>query len=153
MKKILAIGLGCLLVGLSAPLQAADASTSGKNDYTKSVDRPYAQVLEAVKEAAKKEGFRVSNVHDIAASLKKDGIQREPYATVEVCNSKIAAAGAGGRPAARLGHALPHRGIPEGKWHHGFHAAALEDDENVPRQCRNRQGCSASGGLDEEDHR
>jgi uncharacterized protein (DUF302 family) len=91
MKKILAIGLGCLLVGMSAPLQAADASTSEKNDYTKSVNRPYAQVLEAVKEAAKKEGFRVSNVHDIAASLKKDGIQREPYATVEVCNSKIAA--------------------------------------------------------------
>ncbi len=91
MKKILAIGLGCLLVGLSAPLRAADGTPAGKNDYTKSVDRPYEQVLEAVKEAAKKEGFRVSNVHDIAASLKKDGIQREPYATVEVCNGRIAA--------------------------------------------------------------
>ncbi len=91
MKKVLAIGLGCLLVGLSLPVKAADGSGSGTNDYTKSVDRPYAQVLEAVQDAAKKEGFRVSNVHNIAASLKKDGIQREPYATVEVCNSRIAA--------------------------------------------------------------
>ncbi len=89
MKKKLAIALGCLLMGLSA--HAAEESGSGKNDYTKFVERPYTEVLDAVKQAAQQEGFRVSNVHDIAASLKKDGLQRAPYATVEVCNSKIAA--------------------------------------------------------------
>jgi uncharacterized protein (DUF302 family) len=89
MKKTLGMVLSCMVAGLSA--YAADNASSGQNDYTRVVERPYSEVLDAVKQAAQKEGFRVSNVHDIAASLKKDGIQREPYATVEVCNSKIAA--------------------------------------------------------------
>ncbi len=74
----------------SSSAAAPDLKKNG-NEYTRSVNRPYEQVLTAVKQAAQAQGFRVSNVHDIAASLKKDGIQRAPYATVEVCNSKIAA--------------------------------------------------------------
>lgn len=85
------ISLSCLLLGSMLSAQAENKSSANQNSYTKSVDRPYEQVLSAVKAAAQKQGFRVSNVHDIAASLRKDGIQREPYATVEVCNSKIAA--------------------------------------------------------------
>ncbi len=49
----------------------------------------------------------MSNVHDIAASLRKDGIQREPYATVEVCNSKIAAEVLKAQPL--LGSVMPCR--------------------------------------------
>jgi uncharacterized protein (DUF302 family) len=64
-------------------------------------------VLAAVKEAAQAQGFRVSNVHDIAASLRKDGIEREPLATVEVCNSKIAAEVLNAEP--RLGSVMPCR--------------------------------------------
>ncbi len=89
MKKTLGIALSFMVAGLSA--YAAEKDSSGKNDYTKFVERPFPDVLEDVKQAAQKEGFRVSSVHDIAASLKKDGLQRDPYATVEVCNSKIAA--------------------------------------------------------------
>jgi uncharacterized protein (DUF302 family) len=90
MNKVFAVIVACALVGLTG--RAGETTRQGnQNDYTKSVNRPYAEVLEAVKQAAQKEGFRVSHVHDIAASLRKDGIQRSPYATVEVCNSTIAA--------------------------------------------------------------
>ena len=86
----------------------AGARAGGEtNDYTRSVARPYQEVLAAVKEAAKVQGFRVSNVHDIATSLRKDGIEREPYATVEVCNSKLAAQVLRAEP--RLGAVMPCR--------------------------------------------
>ncbi len=92
MKTIMKLGLVCLVASVFG-FSAVASSHTGNNDneYTRSVNRPYEQVLAAVKQAAQAQGFRVSNVHDIAASLKKDGIQRDPYATVEVCNSKIAA--------------------------------------------------------------
>jgi uncharacterized protein (DUF302 family) len=92
MKNMLKIGLaGFVAVALGLLALAAEQQGKGGNDYTKSVTRPYEEVLAAVKAAAQTQGFRVSNVHDIAASLRKEGIEREPYATVEVCNSKIAA--------------------------------------------------------------
>jgi uncharacterized protein (DUF302 family) len=94
----------------AAPPSAQDDSTdvTGEiNDYTRSVARPYEEVLAAVKDAAKAQGFRVSNVHDIAASIRKDGIEREPYATVEVCNSKLAAQVLRAEP--RLGAVMPCR--------------------------------------------
>ena len=66
--------------------------TGSRSDYTRSVTKPYAQVVEAIKEATtKQEGFTVSNVHDIAATLRKAGIEHAPVATIEVCNPKIAA--------------------------------------------------------------
>ncbi len=91
MKIMNTIAVGCVVLTLAFAAGAAERSSNGKNDYTRSVARPYEEVLAAVKTAAQKQGFRVSNVHDIAASLRKEGISRPPYATVEVCNSKIAA--------------------------------------------------------------
>ena len=86
----------------------AGARAGGEtNDYTRSVARPYQEALAAVKEAAKAQGFRVSNVHDIAGSLRKDGIEREPYTTVEVCNTKLAAQVLRAEP--RLGTLMPCR--------------------------------------------
>ncbi len=99
--------MGALLIGLISSGVAAGQGPSHKNDYTRSVSRSYEQVLNAVKQAAEKQGFRVSNVHDIAASLRKDGIEREPYATVEVCNSKIAAQVLNAEPL--LGSVMPCR--------------------------------------------
>ncbi len=90
--KLLKIGLaGFLAIVLGHTALAAGQQSQRGSDYTKTVNRPYSEVLAAVKAAAQTQGFRVSNVHDIAASLRKDGLQCEPYATVEVCNSKIAA--------------------------------------------------------------
>lgn len=107
MKILNTIALGCAALALAFSGSAAERLSTGKNDYTRSVSRPYAEVLDAVKAAAQKQGFRVSNVHDIAASLRKDGINREPYATVEVCNSKIAADVLNAQPL--LGSVMPCR--------------------------------------------
>ncbi len=100
-----------LLAGLTTATGLAateeQAASPGASDYTRTVARPYADVLAAVKEAAQAQGFRVSNVHDIAASLRKDGIERPPYATVEVCNSKLAAQVLQAEP--RLGAVMPCR--------------------------------------------
>jgi uncharacterized protein (DUF302 family) len=91
-KTLLTIGMACLaLTTLGLTASAADSQVMEANDYTRSVARPYAEVLAAVKEAALAQGFKVSNVHDIAASLRKAGIKMEPVASVEVCNIKIAA--------------------------------------------------------------
>ncbi len=92
MKILLKIGFACLAIisfGLIATAQEKQETEA--NDYTRSVARPYAEVLAAVKKEAQAQGFKVSGVHDIAASLHKDGIEHEPVATVEVCNTKIAA--------------------------------------------------------------
>lgn len=78
-----------------------------KADYTRTTDRPYDAVYDAVKAAAKEHGFRVSNVHDIAASLKKEGIDIPTYATIEVCNSRLAAEVLKAEP--RLGSLMPCR--------------------------------------------
>jgi uncharacterized protein (DUF302 family) len=100
--------LAVVLLGVLglAGLGAASKFKAG-NDYTKSVARPYDEVLTAVKAAAQTQGFRVSNVHDIAASLRKEGVERAPYATVEVCNSKIAAQMLNAEPL--LGSLMPCR--------------------------------------------
>ncbi len=107
MKMLNTIALGCAVLTLAFSARAAERQGTGKNDYTRTVSRPYEEVLASVKTAAQKQGFRVSNVHDIAASLRKDGINREPYATVEVCNSKIAAEVLNAQPL--LGSVMPCR--------------------------------------------
>jgi uncharacterized protein (DUF302 family) len=107
MMTIARISLAYVVVALAFSGAAADQESTGKNDYTRTVSRPYEEVLASVKQAAQAHGFRVSNVHDIAASLRKDGIQREPYATVEVCNSKIAAQVLNAEPL--LGSVMPCR--------------------------------------------
>ncbi len=99
-RKVLLAVVGVLAIGAGIAVLAQDqgqkteqappAAVPG-NDYTRSVAKPYDEVMKAVEVAAKAQGFRVSNVHDIAASLRKDGIERKPVATVEVCNSKLAA--------------------------------------------------------------
>ena len=107
MRLLNTIALGCVILTLAFSGLAAEGHNNGKNDYTRTVARPYEEVLAAVKVAAQKQGFRVSNVHDIAASLRKDGINREPYATVEVCNSKIASDVLNAQPL--LGSIMPCR--------------------------------------------
>ncbi len=106
--KLVSIGFSAfaaLAFGLS--VLAAERQSKAANDYTRSVSRPYEQVLTAVKAAAQAQGFRVSNVHDIAGSLRKEGIERPAYATVEVCNAKIAAQVLNAEPL--LGSIMPCR--------------------------------------------
>lgn len=91
----------------ASPLAPPAKPAQQSSDYTRAVARPYKEVLAAVEQAAKAEGFRVSHVHDLAASLAKEGIQREPYATVEICNAKLASQVLQAEP--RLGSLMPCR--------------------------------------------
>ncbi len=110
-KNTLRVVAGTALTVLAVwvhPATAQEPKRSAESaDYTRTTDRPYADVFDAIKAAAPKHGFRVSNVHDIHASLKKDGIDIPPYATVEVCNSKVAAEVLKAEP--RLGALMPCR--------------------------------------------
>ncbi len=92
MKKLIPVTLlsmtaviGTLNSGVGAEPEKAPP------DYTRKTTRPYASTLSAVQDAAKTEEFKISGVHDIAASLRKEGIEREPYAVVEVCKAELAA--------------------------------------------------------------
>lgn len=58
--------------------------------YARTTPRPFTETLEAVQEAAKAAGFRIPGVIDLAASMRKEGIEREPYAVIELCNAEIA---------------------------------------------------------------
>jgi uncharacterized protein (DUF302 family) len=58
--------------------------------YARTTTRSYPETLSAVQEAAKAAGFRIPGVIDLAASMRKEGIEREPYAVVELCNAEIA---------------------------------------------------------------
>ncbi len=104
---ILAVLAGGAGVALPREGKAAGDRAEDKADYTRSTDRPYDQVYDAVMKAAKDQGFRVSNVHNIAGSLKKDGLTIPPYATIEVCNSRLAAEVLKAEP--RLGTLMPCR--------------------------------------------
>lgn len=96
-----------LVVSSNALAEEGAQMAAPANDYTRSVDRPFEKVLAAVEDAAKEKGFRVTNVHDVTASLRKDNIVIEPYATVEICNPRMAAQVLEAEP--RLGSLLPCR--------------------------------------------
>ena len=59
-------------------------------DYTVSTEKPYAQAVRAVTEAAVAHGYRVQFVHDVAQTLAEKGFDREPVTIVEMCNARHA---------------------------------------------------------------
>jgi len=61
-------------------------------DFTLPTDKPYAEAVQAVIDAAALNGFRVQFVHDVAETLAEKGFDREPVTIVEMCNAKHAAA-------------------------------------------------------------
>jgi len=61
-------------------------------DYTKSTEKPYAQAVKAVTDAAAAHGYRVQFVHDVAQTLAEKGFEREPVTIVEMCNARHASA-------------------------------------------------------------
>ena len=83
------LSMAAVIVALNSGVGAEPDKTPP--DYTRKTAKSYAATLSAVQEAAKTEGFKISGVHDLAASLLKEGIEREPYAVVEVCKAELAA--------------------------------------------------------------
>lgn len=91
MKQYLFSGLIASVLAGGIALSANRAKTEETPaDYTRKVNRPYEKVLTALQEAAQAQGFRVTAVHDLAASMRKEGIERDPYSVVEVCKAEIA---------------------------------------------------------------
>ncbi|MDQ2730227.1 MAG: DUF302 domain-containing protein [Armatimonadota bacterium] len=106
-KTVIRIAIGALSLLLGTTTTTLARSHSGTPDYTRRVARPFQQVMSAVKTAAKEYGFHISGQHDIAASIRKAGLQRSPYTVIEVCNPRIAAEVLKAEP--RLGAFMPCR--------------------------------------------
>lgn len=61
-----------------------------KFDYTVSTTKSFDEAVEAVIREVANEGFRVLHVHDVQATFREKGVERDPYKIVEVCNVKYA---------------------------------------------------------------
>lgn len=99
--------LATLLLGSNSLTTAPAGTKETPSDYTRFTGRSYTQTLATLQETAKAQGYRISGVHDLAASLQKEGIERAPYAVVEVCKPEIAAQVLQAEP--RLGALMPCR--------------------------------------------
>ncbi|MHB8928443.1 MAG: DUF302 domain-containing protein [Bacillota bacterium] len=58
--------------------------------YTVTAGKAFDQAVQAVEAKTAEKGFRVLHVHDVQATLKEKGFEREPLKIVEVCNAKYA---------------------------------------------------------------
>jgi len=58
--------------------------------YTVQTNKSVDQAVAAVEKEAQANSFRVLHIHDVQATLKEKGFEREPFRIVEVCNSKFA---------------------------------------------------------------
>ncbi len=94
--------------GLAAVgLVLSPAQTRADADYSRSVKRPLPLVVALVTQATKAEGFRVAGTHDLAASLAKEGLRRDPYVVVEICRAEVAVGVLQADP--RIGALMPCR--------------------------------------------
>ncbi len=59
-------------------------------EYTKTTEKTFDEVLEAVQSAAARRNFRTLHVHDVTRTLAEKGFEIESYSIVEVCNAGFA---------------------------------------------------------------
>jgi len=58
--------------------------------YTMQSEKSFADVCSALEEISPQNNFRVLAVHDVQATLKEKGFDREPLRIIEVCNAGFA---------------------------------------------------------------
>lgn len=58
--------------------------------YTVTTDKAFDDAVRAVEDETARQGFRVLHVHDVAATLRDKGFEREPLKIVEICNARYA---------------------------------------------------------------
>jgi len=75
---------------LRAEKQASQVQTVPEMSYTVATDRPFDEAVAAVEAETAARGFRVLHVHDVQATLKEKGFEREPMKIIEICNAKYA---------------------------------------------------------------
>ena len=61
-----------------------------KLDYTRTSNKDFDALVDAVQAAAMKRNFRTLHVHDVQATLAEKGFALPPYRIVEVCNAGFA---------------------------------------------------------------
>ncbi len=61
-----------------------------KFEYTVATPKSFDETVDAVTDQVAKAGFRVQHVHDVQATFRDRGFERDPYKIVEVCNVKYA---------------------------------------------------------------
>ncbi len=59
-------------------------------DYTVETEKPFDQVVSDILAKTPEKGMSVLHVHDVAATLKGKGFEREPLKIIEICNAKYA---------------------------------------------------------------
>ncbi|HEV2205575.1 MAG TPA: DUF302 domain-containing protein [Candidatus Acidoferrales bacterium] len=50
----------------------------------------FDDTVKAIEQETAKKGFRVLHTHDVAATLREKGFQREPMKIIEICNARYA---------------------------------------------------------------
>lgn len=50
----------------------------------------FDDAVQAITEATPTNGFRVLHIHDVQATFRDKGLEREPYKIIEICNVKNA---------------------------------------------------------------
>ncbi len=58
--------------------------------YTVTTGKSFDEAVAAVEDKTAERGFRVLHVHDVQATLKEKGFEREPLKIIEICNAKYA---------------------------------------------------------------
>jgi uncharacterized protein (DUF302 family) len=59
-------------------------------EYTRSSNKPFDELVQAVQDRAAAHGFRTLHVHDVQATLKDKGFDIPAYSIIEVCNAGYA---------------------------------------------------------------
>ncbi len=58
--------------------------------YEVTTAQDFQAAVEAVREAVAAEGFWVLHIHDVQATFREKGFDRDPYKIIEVCNVRYA---------------------------------------------------------------
>jgi len=66
------------------------SSTAIKFEETVTTAKSFEEAVEAVTSEVAKAGFRVQHIHDVQATFREKGSERDPYKIIEVCNIKYA---------------------------------------------------------------
>ncbi len=61
-------------------------------DYTVPTNKPFAEAVQAVVDAAGANGFTVPFVNPLSETLASKGFEREPVTIIEMCNARHASA-------------------------------------------------------------
>lgn len=75
---------------LKAERDSSKVEAVPEMSYTVTTGKSFDEAVAAVEAKTAEKGFRVLHVHDVQATLKEKGFEREPMKIIEICNAKYA---------------------------------------------------------------